>query len=95
MAAMSEAKKKANKKWNDANLKDRYDRIQLVVPRGQKDIIQEHAKKHGVSLSAYILTSVNEAMERDIQANPKSPDVAIIEHSQAGDDEDLKLPWQE
>ena len=31
---MSEAKRAANKKWNDANLKDKYDRIQLVVPKG-------------------------------------------------------------
>ena len=40
---ISEAKKKANKKWNDENMKDRYDRIQIVVPKGQKGIIQAAA----------------------------------------------------
>ena len=42
---ISEAKKKANKKWNDENMKDRYDRIQIVVPKGQKGIIQAAAER--------------------------------------------------
>ena len=36
----TEAKKRANKKWNDANLKEKYDRIQVVVPKGEKERIQ-------------------------------------------------------
>ena len=44
---ISEAKKKANKKWNDENMKDRYDRIQIVVPKGQKGIIQAAAEAMG------------------------------------------------
>ena len=50
---MSEAKKRANKKWNDANLKARYDRIQLVVPAGKKEIIK-NALKEGESVNAFI-----------------------------------------
>ena len=34
---MSQARKDANKKWNDDNLKERYDRIQLVVYKGEKN----------------------------------------------------------
>lgn len=50
---MSDAKKKANKKWNDANLKVRYDRIQLVVPAGKKETIK-NALKDGESVNGLI-----------------------------------------
>lgn len=62
---MSEAKKAANKKWNDANLKDKYDRIQLVVPKGGKDMIKAAADQAGESVSAYIVAAVRERMERE------------------------------
>ena len=59
---LSEAKKQSNKKWNDANLKERYDRIQLVVPKGNKERIQVYAKKQGKSLNAF----VNDAIEKSM-----------------------------
>lgn len=62
---MSEAKRAANKKWNDANLKDKYDRIQLVVPKGYKDVIKAAADQAGESVSAYIVAAVRERMERE------------------------------
>lgn len=62
---ISEAKKKANKKWNDENMKDRYDRIQIVVPKGQKGIIQAAAERCGESASAYIVKAIAERMERE------------------------------
>lgn len=65
MAAMSEAKKKANKKWNDANLKTKYDRIQLVLPAGEKAIITDYAKRCGLSVNAFIREAIIETMERD------------------------------
>ena len=54
MSAYTEAKKRANKKWNDKNLKDRYDRIQIVVPKGERDRIQAVAKQNGESVNALI-----------------------------------------
>lgn len=63
--AISEAKKRANKKWNDANLAERYDRIQLVVPKGQKEQIKELADRHGESVNGFINRLIDEAMERD------------------------------
>lgn len=51
---LSEAKKKANMKWNNANL----DRIQLVTKKGNKDKIKKLAEEQGESLNAYILNSV-------------------------------------
>lgn len=51
---MSDAKRKANKKWNDENLKERYDRIQLVVPKGKKEVIQSAAQQSGESVNGFI-----------------------------------------
>ena len=51
---MSEAHKRANKKWNDENLAKRYDRIQLVVPKGRKADIEAYAKAHGESVNGLI-----------------------------------------
>ena len=62
---LSEARKKANKKWNDANMKDKYDRIQLVVPKGQKNAIQAAAQAQGESLNEYIKKAVEARMERE------------------------------
>lgn len=62
---MSEARKAANKKWNDANLKEKYDRIQLVVPKGEKDLIKSAADQVNESVSAYIYAAVRERMKRE------------------------------
>ena len=51
---MSDAKKAANKKWNDANLKEKYDRIQLVVPKGEKERIKAAADRSGESVNGFI-----------------------------------------
>ena len=62
---MSEARKKANQKWNDENLKVRYDRIQIVVAKGQKEVIQAAAAACGESVSEYIKNAVAQRMERE------------------------------
>ena len=62
---MTEARKAANKKWNDANLKEKYDRIQLVVPKGEKDSIKAAADLVNESVSAYIYAAVRQRMEQE------------------------------
>ncbi len=42
-----------------------YDRINFVVPKGQKDIIKAAAEAAGQSTNAYIVQAVRERMERD------------------------------
>lgn len=61
---MSEAKKRANKKWNEANLKERYDRIQLVVPKGCKELIQSAAQQTGESVNGLIWRLVKTELDR-------------------------------
>lgn len=64
---MSEARKKANEKWNKDHLKERYDRIQIVVAKGQKEVIQAAAAACGESVSEYIKNAVAQRMEREQQ----------------------------
>ena len=65
MAAMSEAKKKANKKWNDANLSERYDRIQFVVPKGKQENITAFAESKGESLNGFVNRLIDESMNNE------------------------------
>jgi hypothetical protein len=44
-----------------------YDRLELVVKKGQKDIIKQHAEKFGYSLNGYI----NKLIVDDMKVNPK------------------------
>ena len=42
-----------------------YDRINFVVPKGQKDIIKAAAEAAGQSTNAYIVQAVRDRMERE------------------------------
>ena len=42
-----------------------YDRINLTVPKGQKDHIQAHAEARKESVNGFINRAIDEAMERD------------------------------
>ena len=44
-----------------------YDRISLVVPKGQKEIIKEHAVAKGESLNGFIQRAIQTTMEQDKQ----------------------------
>lgn len=65
MSQISEAKKRANKKWNDENMAKRYDRINFIMPKGMKEKIKEAASKTGESVSAYIIRAVTQQMENE------------------------------
>ncbi len=56
MNKTSDAKLRANKKWNSKNL----DKITITVPKGQKALIQKKALENGMSMNAL----VNSAIER-------------------------------
>ena len=75
MAPMSEARKRANKKWNDANMKKKYDRIQLVLPKGMKRDIQSAAVAAGESVNAYIYRAIMKQMQDGTGAPAVSPAV--------------------
>lgn len=64
MSPASKAQQKAVNKY----MKSNYDRVNLVMPKGKKDIIQAHAAQQGESVNAYINRAIDETMQRDDSA---------------------------
>ena len=56
--AISEAQKKANQKWDSANL----DRLSLAIPKGAKETVKAFAAAHGESVNGFINRAINETM---------------------------------
>ena len=52
-----------------------YDRINIAVPKGKKEIVQAHAEAIGTSVNGFINRAIDETMERDkaAQAGPEGP----------------------
>lgn len=42
-----------------------YDRINLVVPKGKKEIIENHARLHDKSVNAFINMAIDKLIEKD------------------------------
>lgn len=59
--ATSKAQQKAVNKYMASN----YDRINLTVPKGQKDEIKAHADSMGESVNGFINRAINQTMETD------------------------------
>ena len=76
---MSKARKEANKRWNDANMKERYDRLQLVVLKGQKEIIKEAASACGESVNSFVGRLIFTEIERMTEAGLISINPALTE----------------
>ena len=59
--------------WQNDYIAKTYDRINLTVPKGQKDIIKAHADKHdGGSVNAFINRAITETMQRDSTATKEA-----------------------
>ena len=57
----TDAQKRATAKYNAKA----YDRIEIKVKKGQKDIIQKHAEEQGKSRNSYIVDLIESAMQDD------------------------------
>lgn len=60
MAKYSDAQKEATARYN----KKAYDRIDLIVKKGQREIIKELAATQGKSLNRFILDAVDAEINR-------------------------------
>lgn len=60
-AKVSKAQQKAVHKYVKAN----YDRLDLTIPKGNKDIIKAHAERRGESVNGFINRAIMETMKRD------------------------------
>ena len=58
----SEARIRANNKYNAKA----YDRINIAVRKGDKELIRLHAQNRGESLNSFAIRALSETMKRDI-----------------------------
>ena len=61
---ITEAQKRATRKWNEANL----DRINLVVPKGDKEKIKEVAEMCGESVNTFIKKAIASRMNESLSS---------------------------
>lgn len=61
MAKYSEAQKEATARYN----KKAYDRINIVVPKGQREIIKAYAASQGKSLNRFICDAIEYQIKRN------------------------------
>lgn len=59
MAAISDARKKANDKY----IKEKCDEIKIRVPKGKKEIIQNYAKSKNTSVNNLVNKLLDEEMK--------------------------------
>jgi hypothetical protein len=56
--ALSEAKKKANKKWNDAN----YKQVKLSMPNAEAEALESYCKERNISKAGFIRDLIKKAI---------------------------------
>ncbi len=48
---------------------EKYDRVGLMLPKGKKQEVKEHADKKGESLNGFINRAIDETMQKDKEEN--------------------------
>lgn len=75
---MTWTKEQATKYKNDF-IKEAYDRVNLTLPKGKKELVTKHAKSQGMSLNGYInkliADDMGEALTIPKQQEKQSPAV--------------------
>lgn len=59
--AVSKAQQKAVNKY----VKEKYDRINITMPKGKKETIKAYAATLGESVNGFVKRAISETMERD------------------------------
>ena len=57
----SDAQKEATARYN----KKAYDRINIIVKKGQRELIKAYAEKQGKSLNRFVLDAIEAEMNRE------------------------------
>lgn len=64
---------KASTKAQNKYIAKAYDRVNLTVSKGSKDVIKAHAQARGESVNGFINRAIAETMERDKRQSLTSP----------------------
>jgi predicted HicB family RNase H-like nuclease len=59
--AISQAQQRATAKY----IRNNYDRLEMKVQKGQKELIVAHAKEQGETLNQFLIRAVNLALKQD------------------------------
>lgn len=51
--------------YNNRFIAEKYDRINLTVDKGKKEILKQHAEAQGESLNGFVNRAIDETVERD------------------------------
>lgn len=51
--------------YNNTFISQAYDRINLTVPKGEKEAIKAHADRQGESVNSFINRAIKETMDRE------------------------------
>ncbi len=62
---MAEKKPFNPTEYKNSFAKEKYDRIALQCPKGEKEALQAHAAKQGESLNAFINRAIQAQIQRD------------------------------
>ena len=60
---LSEARKRANKKYFDNN----YSQVKLTMPNEEAEALTEHCKTHGYTKAGFIREAIKEKMQKDAE----------------------------
>ena len=61
-----------NSEYRNKWISEKLDRVNLTMPKGQKETIKAHAEAQGESLNAFINRAITETMERDSPATEEA-----------------------
>ena len=50
--------------YKNGYAREHYDRVNLIVPKGFREEVKEHARERGETMNAYILRLIREDMDR-------------------------------
>lgn len=71
---VSKSQQKAVHKYVKAN----YDRMELTVPKGRKDIIKAHAEAQGESVNGFINRAIDHQISQDCRKGPSGGSVVSL-----------------
>lgn len=67
--AYSEVTKRATYKY-----RSKFEEIRFLVPKGERQVIAEHAARRGESVNVFLNRAVKEIMERDNMKEQQAPE---------------------
>lgn len=54
-----------NSEYRNKWIAEKLDRVNLTMPKGKKEVVQDYAAAIGMSVNAYINQAIDEKIERD------------------------------